>query len=122
MNPDTIKLLTVILQIALQVFCVGLAGWATYHRSSNGQRSFWWWFMVGFLFQLVRRAMYFLLIMGVQMPELKEFTFAVVPTVVSMCYAIAMWNVFKYVREKVKCVAASRRKIAELTERLGEHE
>jgi len=114
---DELKCAPVILQATLQIFCISVAIAAYNDRHNNGGRVFWWWFAAGFSFQFARRVMYMLVLLGV--PDLKFFTFIVMPTAVSVCYTVAMVKVVQYARDRSKDVAESRRKIVELTERLG---
>jgi hypothetical protein len=83
----------VIIQIILQIFCLCLSIVA-YNRSKD--QLFWLWFFGGFSLQLLRRVFYFfILTMGT---SLKFFTFIVIPTGVSICYAIAMFLVYQYIK------------------------
>jgi len=114
---DELKLITVLIQAGLQSFCILIAIAAYLNRHNNGGRPFWWWFAAGFTFQLVRRVMYFLVLVGY--PDLKFFTFIVVPTCVSVCYTVAMVKVIRYVRERSRALSESQMQVRELARKLG---
>ena len=118
MDSDTIKLVTVMLQAALQVFCIGLAVCAIRSKHTNGDRSFWVWFASGFAFQLVRRLLYIALLTHNNFPEMRFLTFIVVPTGVSVCYAIAMFKAFKYINSREEEVNNNRETITLLQSKL----
>jgi len=113
-----LKECTVVLQAVLQVFCIAIAWNAFWDIKNNGSRDFWWWFILGFSFQLIRRIMYLLLMFHVPIPDLKFFTFIIVPTGVSISYAIAMWKVVMYAKERNTIIDDDRKKLRELTEKL----
>ena len=113
-----LKLLTVIVQLLLQVLCIVLAYRAFYSFTANGDRSFWWWFIAGFVCQSVRRVLYLLSLAGVEIPGIGFVAFIIVPTIVSACYAVAMVKVIQYIRRRERRERESRAHISALSTRL----
>jgi hypothetical protein len=97
-----VKLGFYLLQIALQVFAITIALQQLRGTRDLEQRGFWAWFAAGFTFQLVRRILAIIWMFDLPFPEIKNITLIVVPTCVSICYAIAMYKVAQYVRSQME--------------------
>ena len=110
---DVVKTITVILQAILQIACIATAIYM-FNKQRNGERHWWLWFGSGAGFQLIRRIMYLLILANVPVPNLKFFTFIIVPTCVSICYFIACLGAVQYVFNRQKVVDENRKTIDEL--------
>ena len=113
-----VKLLAVGLQAALQCCCIVLAYKAWSNVYSNGDRTFWLWFAGGFSFQLVRRILYVLVLLQLSTPDLRLLTFIIIPSAVSICYTVAMWKVFLYIKDRAILINRSRRELEVLRREL----
>jgi hypothetical protein len=122
MSIETIKPAAVVFQIMLQTWCIWMAIRAYRDPASNGGRSFWYWFAGGAGFQLVRRLMYLVIMCDVPIPDLKFITFILVPTCVSVCYAMGMLRTVQYARKRRLQHCEDRKQITSLLERLEKND
>jgi hypothetical protein len=114
-----IKDITVIIQIILQCISIFFALYSAKRFLKNGNRIVWYWLSGGFAFQIIRRILYFLMSHNISFPFIKETTFLVVPTCVSICFTIGMINLYYYILWKNKRMDENIRKVTEMRERLG---
>lgn len=108
--PIEVKLAFYILQIVLQVFAIYICVHQIKSKVNNGARVFWKWFLAGFTFQLVRRLLAIIWLLEIPFPDIKTVTLILVPTCVSVCYALAMYEASKYLDIRRKAVADERLK------------
>jgi len=121
-----IKLMFYLLQAGLQIFAITIAFTQWRLKENNGANSFWFWFMAGFTFQLIRRILAIVWLYEIPFPaDIRTVTLVIVPTAVSICYAIAMFKVAKYVvrrRKRLKQVEENLKKLEKLTKKMEKND
>lgn len=103
-----------LLQSALQVFAIVIVVQQLRGPINIAAKGFWSWFAAGFTFQLIRRILALIWFYNLPIPDIKAATLVVVPTCVSVCYAIAMYKVAKYVRSELKIKQELENRFADL--------
>ena len=107
-------------QILLQLFAISIVTYQLGLKINNGSRVFWKWFLAGFVLQLLRRVLAIVWLLDIPFPEIKGVTLLLVPTGVSLCYAIAMFEMSRYVKKRREILRKAEKKTEDTLKKLSE--